>query len=341
MTDFFPAANHPGIFSTHAWIQAWQTAWGDSNSITVVEPHSDFSHGRHGFYRYTWNKFSLLKFTTLFPAGISTSVSPSLRSEYFMVGEQTPAQFISAACRHQWDQLFIPDVISSSLEYAQLVSAVEAAGLAVLVRDTSTSYAVHLRDNSFEQYLKHIGSNTRLKLFNKRKKLYALGEIEVRNLWPDVDGFIAILNEYHQQRWNKPCYQGRNLEQIKMFLQNISATGGTPDLSVIYCDGKAISAVLDLHYRQRIYNIQSGYLEKFQDGISLGTLHLGMQIEKAFAADADFYDFMAGNGKNSNYKQSLATCSEGFASLMLVRNPLLKCLYRVNDVLHRLKSPAN
>lgn len=340
MSDFFPAANHPGIFSTHAWIEAWQVAWGDSKGITVVEPHIGLNHGRQGFYRYIQKKLPLISFTTLFPAGISTSESPSLRSEYFMTGEQTPAQFISAACRHQWDQLFIPDVISASIEYTQLVSAAEAAGLAVLVRDTSTSYAVHLRDNSFEHYLKYIGSNTRLKLYNKRKKLYPLGEIEVRNLWPAVDEFIAILNDFHQHRWGKPCYQGRNLQQIKLFLQNIAAAGGTPDLSVIYCDGRAISAVLDLHYRQRIYNIQSGYLEKFQDGISLGTLHLGMQIEKAFSADADFYDFMAGNGKNSNYKQSLATCSEGFASLMLVRNPLLKFLYWINDAVHRLKSPA-
>jgi hypothetical protein len=340
MTDFFPASNYPGIFSTHEWIDAWQTAWADSNNIKVVQAHTDLTHGRHGFYRYCQTKLSLFTFTTLFPAGISTPASPSLRSEYFVVGEQTAAEFIAAACRHQWDQLFIPDVLINSLEYSELVRAVEAAGLTVLVRDTATSYAVRVRDNIFEHYLKCIGSNTRLKLYNKRKKLYALGVIEVRNLWPQLDEFIDILNSFHQQRWGKPCYQGRNLQQIIMFLQSIAANGGAPDLSVIYCDGKAISAVLDLHYKQRIYNIQSGYLEKFQDGISLGTLHLGMQIEKAFSMDADYYDFMAGNGKNSNYKQSLATHSEDFASLMLVRSPLLKALYHINDRLRRLKAAA-
>jgi hypothetical protein len=337
MTDFFPANNYPGIFSTQEWISAWQVAWADNAKIKVVEPHKDMAHGRHGFYQYSQKKFSLLNFTTLFPAGISTAVSPSLRSEYFFVGAQTAAEFISRACRHQWDQLFIPDVIVNSVEYSQLVPAAEAAGLTVLVRDTATSYAVRIRDNNFANYLKNIGSNTRLKLYNKRKKLYPLGLIEVRNLWPQLDAFIDILNGFHQQRWGKPCYQGLNLRQITMFLRNIAANGGVPDLSVIYCDGKAISAVLDLQYQQRIYNIQSGYLEKFQDGISLGTLHLGMQIEKAFAAEVDYYDFMAGQGKHSNYKQSLATHSENFASLMLVRNPFLKLLYRINDSVHRLK----
>lgn len=341
MTDFFPASNYPGIFSTHEWIDAWQTAWADSNDIKLVQAHTDLIHGRHGFYRYSQTKLSLFKFTTLFPAGISTPASPSLRSEYFVVGARTAGEFIATACDHQWDQLYIPDVLINSLEYVQLVQAAEAASLTVLMRDAATSYAVRVRDNNFEHYVKNIGSNTRLKLYNKRKKLYALGVIEVRNLWPQLDEFIDILNSFHQQRWGKPCYQGRNLQQIIMFLQGIAANGGAPDLSVIYCDGKAISAVLDLHYKQRIYNIQSGYLEKFQDGISLGTLHLGMQIEKAFSMDADYYDFMAGNGKNSNYKQSLATHSEDFASLMLVRSPLLKTLYRINDSLRRLKASAD
>lgn len=340
MTDFFPANNYPGIFSTHEWIDAWQTAWADSCTIKQIEAHAGLAEGRHGFYQYNQTKFSLFKFTTLFPAGISTPASPSLRSEYFVIGEQTPAEFIAAACSHRWDQLFIPDVLVNSLEYTRLVQEAETAGLTALVRDTATSYAVRLRDNTFEQYLKHIGSNTRLKLYNKRKKLSPLGVIEVRNLWPQLDEFIDILNGFHQQRWGKPCYQERNLQQIMVFLRKIAANGGVPDLSVIYCDGKAISAVLDLHYRQRIYNIQSGYLEKFQDGISLGTLHLGMQIEKAFSADADYYDFMAGYGKNSNYKQSLATHNEGFASLMLVRSPFLKSLYRISDSLRRLKSAA-
>jgi hypothetical protein len=341
MTDFFPTSNYPGIFSTHEWIDAWQTAWADSNNIKRVQPHNGLVHGRHGFYQYSQKKFPFLKFTTLFPAGISTSASPSLRSEYFVIGEQTAAEFIAAACRHCWDQLFIPDVLINSFEYTQLLQAAKAAGLSVLVRDTATSYAVRLRDNNFAHYLKHIGSNTRLKLYNKRKKLHSLGAIEVRNLWPQLDEFIGILNGFHEQRWGKPCYQGRNLQQIMIFLQAIAMNGGVPDLSVIYCDGKAVSAVLDLHYRQRIYNIQSGYVEKFPEGISLGTLHLGMQIEKAFSVDADYYDFMAGNGKNSNYKQSLATHSAEFASVMLVRSPLLKSLYRINDSLQRLKKAAD
>lgn len=337
MSDYFPSANYPGIFSTPAWIESWQNAWQDHGAIKLAQPQQSAVSERQQFYSYQQKKLSVFSFATLFPAGISTSASPSLRSEYFMLLKQRPDEFIAAALYHHWSQLFIPDVMLCSAEYVALVEAAENSGLQVLVRDTATSYAVRLHENTFDAYLKHIGSNTRLKLFNKRKKLYAIGDIEQRNLWPDIDGFVGILNEFHQQRWGKPCYQGRNLQQITGFLQAIAQVGGAPDLSVIYCDGKPVSAVLDLCYRQRIYNIQSGYVEKFQDGISLGTLHLGMQIEKAFLSDALYYDFMAGNGKNANYKKSLATHHTGFASLMLVRSPLLKSLYYLNTCWQKMR----
>ena len=332
MTDFFPSPNYPGIFSTREWIEAWQGAWGNSEKISPVLPCINPELSRQSYYLYKQKKYSLLSFATLFPAGISTVRSRSLRSEYFMLNGIAAEKFIDVANGYAWDQFFIPDVLASSQEYLQITSAAAGAGLMVSARDTSSSYAVRLKGSSFDNYLKNISANTRLKLYNKRKKLYQLGDIRVANLWPQMDEFMAILNRFHVDRWGKPCFEGRNLQQITHFLQGISLAGGVPDLSIIYCDGQPVSAVLDLYHRQRIYNIQSGYIEKFRDGISLGTLHLGMQIEKAFSSDAFFYDFMAGNGKNSNYNKSLATDTESFVSLMLVRSPLLKCLYRLKDI---------
>jgi len=337
MSEFFPAANYPGFFSTHQWINAWQDAWANCDNISPLGHHTDTEFLRDVFYKYTQAKLGGIKICTLFPAGISTPASPSLRSEYFHLGRQTANEFIRSAFSYQWDQLYIPDVILASTEYQELHAAAQATQLKVLVHDSSTSYAVRLHENSFANYLNSIGSNTRLKLFNKRKKLYQSGEVSVRNLWPNVDEFINIINQFHLQRWGKSCYQGRNLAQITGFLKQISVVGGVPDLSVIYCNNVPVSAAFDLEYRGRIYNIQSGYLEKFQDGISLGTLHFGFQLEKAFASGALFYDFMAGNGKNSNYKKSLATHSEIFVSLMIVRTPLLKVLYTAKKLIDGIK----
>jgi hypothetical protein len=331
MSDFFPASNYPGIFSTHQWIDAWHSAWSDCEAINAVCTHLNTDACRLGFYQYQQRKLGAIKFTTLFPSGVSTQASPSLRSEYFHLGAQSAEDFLKLACSFNWDQLYIPDVLLNSSDYQQICAVAKSMGLSVLPRDSAVSYAVQLCGNSFSDYLKSLSGSTRLKLFNKRKKLHEIGEVAVRNLWPDLSEFIVILNQFHLQRWGRPCYQGRNLKQIVTFLQQISNDGGEPDLSVIYCNGAPVSAVLDLRYRGRIYNIQSGYLEKFQDGISLGTLHFGFQLEKAFSSGALFYDFMAGNGKNANYKQSIATHHENFISLMIVRKPLMQLLYRLKD----------
>lgn len=352
MVNFFPASNSPGIFATHEWIDAWQNAWADCPAIAALQPHTNTNsntksnnnskagadHGRDGFYAYSQTRLRGIKITTLFPAGISTAASPSLRSEYFNLPPDAAETFLAQARQFAWDQLYIPDLMLASPGYQHLCAAAEASQLSIIPRDYSVSYAVQLRDNNFADYLKNLGSNTRLKLFNKRKKLYQLGEVRVVNLWPQLDEFIALLNQFHLQRWGKPCYSGRNLLQITGFLKHIALAGGVPDLSVIYCNNEPVSAVLDLEYCGRIYNIQSGYREKFQDGISLGTLHFGFQLEKAFASGAEYYDFMAGNGKNSDYKKSLATHSATLVSVMLVRSKLLRTLYAVKDLLDRFKN---
>ena len=338
MPDFFPETNYPGMFASHEWVDAWQAAWSDCSAITTLQRHTDPENCRDGFYTYELKKLACIKLITLFSAGISTPVSPSLRSEYFNLDKKHAALLLQSALRFQWDQFYIPDLILDSDEYRELCLVAYKENIKPIVRDQSISYAVQLKHNEFADYLKRLGSNTRLKLFNKRKKLFLLGDIRIENVWPDIDAFIDVLNQFHQQRWGRPCYSGRNRVQITYFLKQIALVGGKPDLSIIYCNDEAISAVLDLSYLGRIYNIQSGYREKFQDGISLGTLHFGFQLEKAFASAADYYDFMAGNGKHSDYKKSLATHSTTLVSLMVVRSRWLQGLYAANDLLSRIKN---
>lgn len=341
MSDFFPAKNYPGIFATHQWVDAWEKAWSDNENIIRLRPHENVNDCRDGFYTHQHFTPFGLKFTTLFSSGVSTPASPSLRSEYFNLNDRAIEPFIDAAASYKWDQLYIPDLISSSLEYLEICRRAQAKQFKVVIRDESISYAVSLREANFEHYLQGRSGNTRAKLFNKRKSLLKAGEIRITNLWPNVEVFIETLNTFHLSRWCKPCYEGRNLKQIIYFLNEIARAGGVPDLSVIYCDNQPISAVLDVEYRGRIYNIQSGYREDFLRGVSLGTLHLGFQLEKAFMSGCDFYDFMAGKGKSSDYKKSLATHSELLISIMLVRSSLLKGLYAIKDVINRVNDKNN
>ncbi|WP_323813294.1 GNAT family N-acetyltransferase [Cellvibrio sp. NN19] len=330
MSDFFPEANQPGLFATSAWINAWEESWGDLSGISKenLGLNSDCSiQEDDNWYSYIYTPAKPLRFKTIFLAGASTTAARSLRSEYFYPPSGCMSSLFNSAFKFSWDQLWIPDLISNSPQHKELLLCAKRFGLDVVVRDSATSYAVSLKETTFSEYLASLSGSTRLKLFNKRKRLVSLGRIEVRNVWPHVNGFLDVLNGFHLQRWGKVCYEGRNRKLITDFLHNISSEGGEIDLSIIYQNEKPISAVLDVAYQQRIYNVQSGYLEKFSDGISLGTLHFGYQIEKAFTSPALFYDFMAGDGKNSNYKKLLANAECTFISSMVVRSFPLKVLY--------------
>ncbi|GGY82329.1 hypothetical protein GCM10011613_28870 [Cellvibrio zantedeschiae] len=272
---------------------------------------------------------------TAFPLGVSTSIAPSIRSEYFNTAAYASSNslarnYVEAFLESRCDQLYLPDILQDSPEYDLWKTLSDESGFDFIVKDINPTYGVDVSCESFDVYLSGLGSNTRLKLYNRRKNLHMLGEVKVENLWPDQEYFYKLINDFHQKRWGRDCYQGRNLTFIRLLLDNLVHDGHEVNLSLMTVNKKPVSVVLDIQFNGRIYNLQSGYLEGFAKNISLGTLHLGYQLESAFSrADVDFYDFMAGKGKNADYKSALSNRKAAFNTLLLVRNPVLKILYRM------------
>lgn len=118
-----------------------------------------------------------------------------------------------------------------------------------------------------------------------------------------------IFCPFHLQRWGKPCYAGENLLFIQKIFDALYADGKFVDLSVLSLNDKPISAVLDIHYGSRIYNFFSvWFCPETSKNISLGIIHFGYQIESACNNPMiDYYDFMAGAGKQVDYNQSIST----------------------------------
>lgn len=331
LKHFFPQHHRFGLFRSAAWQEAWREHWGHHPAIT---PLTEDSNTPAEFYRFREFKRGLLPIRTAFPTGVSSSATRSIRSEYFCFSRSRSnlksdvAAYLNSALPHGWDQLYLPDLLAESEDHLALLEVANEAGLYVREQEREAVFAVDLRQGSFDDYVTSLGKNTRLKLFNRRIRLAQEGSVKVENIWPDREAFYALLNDFHQQRWGKPCYQGRNLDFIDSLLIGLVQEGKKVDLSVMTVAGKPVSVALDITAQGRCYNLQSGYLEDFVKGVSLGTLHFGYQIESAYKEGADIYDFMAGNGKNRQYKASLATTQSEFVSLMLVRNPVLKLAYR-------------
>jgi len=332
-SDFFPPHHRQGLFYSSAWQEAWREAYGSHPAIKL--------HPEAGLYTYSQTLKGLLPVRSATPIGATSPASHSIRAEYLVpTGAESVAKTEHLLGKliavKEWHQLCLPDIPESAPELRAIQIAADSLGLQVREQERSTAFAVDLRVGDFESYLASLGKNTRLKLFNRRKKLEEAGEVVLENWWPNQrSAFYKLLNQFHQKRWGKPCYRGRNQTFIEDLLTRLDQAGAHIDLSVITLDGEPVSTTLDIAAQGRCYNLQAGYAEDLVKNVSLGTLHLGYQIEKAFQANYDHYDFMAGEGKNTQYKASLANCHADLITLMLVRHPLLKLAYRFQDRLSK------
>lgn len=284
--------------------------------------------------------FSVL---SAYPLGVASRSTGSIRSEYFQlptdprINPRIAAAYFSRVLADKWDRLIIPDVLVDSDDYKSILVAAHLQKMSVIKTGREHTYGVSLAQLTFSDYVKTLGKSSRLKLFNSRKKLEQHGEVKVENLWPDRERFFDLLNGFHSLRWGKPCYRDRNLLFINTLLDELPGIGAEIDFSLLTVNAVPVSVVFDVSINGRIYNLQSGYTEDFAKGIALGTLHLGYQIEAAFTRkNASYYDFMAGRGKNSNYKKSLSNSSAEFVTFTLVRSPFLSCAYRFKAQIQKL-----
>ncbi|MFV8571114.1 GNAT family N-acetyltransferase [Marinobacter sp. SBS5] len=229
-----------------------------------------------------------------------------------------------------WNEAVFRDLIDFSPGVSRLRQLCRERGWLLRTVHHDTSYQV-TTDKTFKDYLASLGPNTRLRLFNRRKVLETLGQIQIENYWPNkVEPFFRRLNELHIDRWGEPCFGPDSLGFHLRFLSRIAEEGGRPELSVLSCDKEGISLLYNVTYEGRAYNIQAGFIEGFHRKLALGTLHLGYCIESACsAADVDSFDLLAGEGKNENYKKRLANREVPMVSMMVVRGRLLKLLYRL------------
>lgn len=316
------------IFQTRAWQQAWWDTWGDTPGFSLLEPGGA---GCSGLYLDHYRFRQVLPIRCLQFIGTNYRRISTPRTEYNSLGLDNNS-LKPEARKHleanSWSEAVFRDIRDNTPEYRALLGLAREHGWSVRIVDQDEAYTIDTRGD-FDSYIASLGSNTRLRLYNRRKVLESCGEIVRQNLWPsDPDRFFELLNEFHQARWGQPCFGQQSLAFHKQFLANVEMEGGVPELSVLSCDQNLISVIYNVAFRGTVYNIQSGFLESFNRKLALGTLHLGYCIEDAFQDPAiDTFDMLAGGGKNENYKKRLATTITPLVSVMFVRNRLLKLLY--------------
>lgn len=321
------------LFMTDAWREAWLSAW--SNKLSA----EDQANPEAVFYRSPQRTKGVASIDTVTPNGQGSHLIPSIRSEYFQVpSQQNLAQFFSAV-RHQ---AAFGDVIVGSHTEAEIRRICEQAGWGLITRNPAKAYSVDCT-TGFTGYLATLSSGARAQLYNRRKRLAALGKVSFSTLNTDSESFLSLLNSFHRERWGKDCFCGKNAQFIQRLLQLLDGERAEPILSVMHLDEKPISVLLDIRVGSRRYNLQAGYVEGLAKGLSLGVLHLGYAIEEAMhAQNIHVYDFMAGNGKQTNYKVRFATHETRLIDMIVVRPWWLRMLYQAYDFFkYRREQGAN
>jgi CelD/BcsL family acetyltransferase involved in cellulose biosynthesis len=197
--------------------------------------------------------------------------------------------------------------------------------------DPLTAYSADL-SSGFDSYIHRLSGNARRSLFNQRRKLLENGTVEFHVATEaEQEAMLLRLNRLHSIRWGVPAFDGSRLQFHLDLIARLSATGGVA-LSEIRIDDQCVSVLYDLRAGQCQYNIHMGFDPNRLKSGSIGLLHLGYAMETAAAGGVQRYDFLAGRGKNADYKRRIATDSVDFATVQMVRSPLPALLFRLNDL---------
>lgn len=332
------------LFMSRAWRQHWWALWGARAGTLAVVTCAD-GHGLLGgapLYRDRQRLFRGYGYDRMQLIGCSYGALSTPRAEYnsFLLRAGSESLAFDALAqqleRMPWQELVLQDVIVDSPMDQALRGWSIRRGWALREILQDQAYAVNTA-GAFEAYLASLGSNTRLKLFNRRKLLATLGVPQVSNLFPErVDEFFDLLNAFHRERWGVDCFGPESLSFHKRLIHSLAQEGAEIDLSLLSLDEKPLSVLYNVRCKDRVYNLQSGYLERFHPKISLGSLHLGYAIKAAFySADAEHFDMLAGRGKQTDYKRAIANEILALKSYKVVRSPLLRALYWVKDRVDR------
>lgn len=267
-----------------------------------------------------------------------------IRAEYmnFIVREDRSdvvlPVLIEAICKdRRWDELVVEDMSIDEKAYTLIASSLSEIGCHYRLDGCEPTYVIDCI-TSFDDYIACLGRNTRLRFYNRRKLLEQMGTVTLIRLnETNKQEFFEAFNEFHQQRWGRRHFP----DQAQQFLSSVfsleSSGMSLAHSSLLKLDGRPVSVMLNALVNNRIYNIQLGYIEDFDKRISLGTLHLGYQIETAFNDKAILqFDFLAGKGKNANYKSQLAREYIVLLSMRWSRSFLLRCLFAVLDKFRRI-----
>lgn len=340
-------SNADPLFMGWAWQSSWWDTWAEElglrlSLISIREPGGRLV-AIAPFYKTIRFTRVGLPLRTLQLVGNCWPFRDTVRTEYLDVivrkgfdERVLPLLFDVLKADADWDELVLRDMEAGCHTHEWLRA--HGRSLGFLSEVASDAGVLVPTSGSFPDYLKALGKNTRLKLFNRRKLLQECGG-GVSFLPPEESAQALVrLNELHALRWGRPCFRGRSLGFHQRLLSRLGE-GAESRFSVLTADGRDLSVLYDIKVGHRVYNLQCGFDDAFHPKLSLGTMHLGYALERYFEeAGIEGYDLLIGAGKRTFYKQHFQGVSTRFVSLRLLRSASLFWVFRSAEMGGRWRS---
>ncbi|TGN41530.1 GNAT family N-acetyltransferase [Marinobacter confluentis] len=326
----------PWLFS---WWEVWSQVLGLELVLIGVYDEQDGLIGLGPFYRRAILTPTGFRVYRLYLVGSAWRLAPTVRTEYcgfiLPAGRENEVNeaILTAVAKLEWDELICSDVAEGDVSgFAPDRWPLEGqARMIPRTKDRGVRISVQ---GAFDDWLKQLGKNTRLKAYNRRTYLRERGNLKFCPHQAETDGdFFDCLNQFHVMRWGVPVFDENALRFHRLFIERLSECGGRAELTTLRYDGDCVSVLYDVVVGGWRLNLQAGFVEDFDSKVALGSLHLGFAVEAAFSDDAvEFYDLLAGSGKNHFYKSHFQGDVVDFETFQVVRNPVIGFLYWLQGV---------
>jgi GNAT superfamily N-acetyltransferase len=328
------------LFLSWSWMYAWWETWSkiiNAELLLIAVRENGVLVGIAPFYTIQSKGFLGIVRRDIHMIGNARRIMPTVRSEYMDVITESGRrnEIVNAVISHitqqTWETLTVCD---HAIHEHFLESDVAANTNLVSFLSKKDSGVILNVSKDFDAWKSGLGKDFRLKAFNRRNYLSKKVDIQYCEASEnDAIEYFDELNKLHNIRWGEGCFINLSLEFHKRFISLLTSDQKLR-FSGLKLNGKFESILYDVQAGDKIYNLQAGYNENYDKKVSLGTLHLGYAIERAFKdPQIQQYDMLAGGGKKTYYKQHFKGDRVDFYTVILVRNPILKLVYSARQSL--------
>jgi len=173
-------------------------------------------------------------------------------------------------------------------------------------QDAATGYSIDLRAG-FPAWLAQLSASARRRLFNMRTRLERRGAVQLRTAGLDeLPDMLGQIDRFHARRWGGALFSGA-ARAFHLDVARDLAARGALHVSVLEVGGRGVSVFYDYRLGDRQYNLQMGFDDGFDAGLSPGLLHLGYVLERCAAGGVGSYELLVGEGRRTNYKARYAS----------------------------------